>query len=324
MKRKIKLKKLKVRIFFLELVLFFLLAFFSISFFISNVFADIGEDVPVTGNLTIGKSNPNILSVNVEDGSITLIPNDTVIVNCSVIIEDYDGDTTLSKVNATFFDTTASFADDSDDNNYHYTNSSCVINYSYGDSYQVKTDCLFEVQYYSNPGNWNCSVYVEDISNYTDLDINNTQIQEMLAFGLPSTIDYGTINATFVSDEKIANVTNVGNVKANLSLSGYGQSEDDGYAMVCDYGASQNISVGFEKYNLTDSNSGSITYSQFEENYTNLTSTPFVNGIDLDYRTNETVNDRVNSTYWRVYVPIGVAGTCNGSIVFGAIKAVAG
>jgi len=33
------------------------------------------------------------------------------------------------------------------------------------------------------------------------------------------------------------------------------------------------------------------------------------------------VNDAINSTYWRIYVPLGVAGTCQGNIVFGATVA---
>ena len=31
-------------------------------------------------------------------------------------------------------------------------------------------------------------------------------------------------------------------------------------------------------------------------------------------------NEAQNRTYWRIYVPLGVAGTCQGNIVFGGRK----
>lgn len=322
MKTKKLNKKNGMKLLYLELALALLVFSISFPFFIDNTFADIGSSVTPTTNLTIGKSNPNILSIVTEAGSVILVPNGTKVVNCSVIIEDFDGDVDMDFVNATFFDSVTSFPEDSDDVNYHYTNDSCVIDNSYGDNYQAKVDCLFIVEYNANPGEWNCSVYVEDLSHYSDSDTNSTTIEELLAFGLPTNIDYGIINATYVSDEREANITNVGNVMVNLSVSGYGLSEGDGYAMVCDYGSSQNISVGFEKYNLTDSNLDELSYSQFEGNYSNLTNNLKIKGINLDYHQNVGINDMVNTTYWRIYVPVGVAGTCNGTILFGAIKAV--
>ncbi len=321
--RKEKVSKKKIRkIIYLEVALVFLIFSFSFPIFIGNVFAEVGENVSVTSNLSIGKSNPNIVSIDIESGSVTLTPNASTIVNCSIIIEDYDGDVDLLHVNATFFDTEVAIASDPDNNNTHYTNTSCVIQTGYGDQYQAKADCLFSVLYYANPSDWNCSVYVEDLSNYTDEDTNDTTIEELLAFGVPGRIDYGTINATYVSIEKEANVTNVGNVKANLSLSGYGLASNDGYAMVCQYGAIQNITVEYQKYNVSGSVPGSLSLGQLEGNYTNLTASPFVEEFNLEYR--QGASDITNSTYWRIYVPEGVAGTCNGTVIFGAVKSVVG
>jgi hypothetical protein len=47
-----------------------------------------------------------------------------------------------------------------------------------------------------------------------------------------------------------------------------------------------------------------------------------VANFTLWQRSNDTVigND-TNSTYWRLYVPPGVAGNCNGSIIFTAVPA---
>ena len=43
--------------------------------------------------------------------------------------------------------------------------------------------------------------------------------------------------------------------------------------------------------------------------------------FSLNYRQQDGYDDAINSTYWRIYVPRGVAGTCSGNIIFGATKA---
>jgi len=313
-------KFLFIGMFLLEVSFSFFL-FFTI--FLIRVNADIDQSVTVTSSVDIGKSSPNILSIDIEKGSVTLLPNSTKTVNCSVEIKDYDTDADIKKVSAEFFDNTASFYGDSDDNNYHYTNNSCYINTSYGSGdgdYLALATCLFDVWYYANSGEWNCTVNVTDYSGYETISSNTTQIQTLLAIGLPSTINYGTVNATFVSDENITNVTNFGNVKINLSLSGYAFEEGDGLAMNCTLGAIKNISIYYEKYNLTASNPGQLSLTEFENLYTNLTSNPVIKEFNLNYRQNDTVNKATNETYWRIYVPTGVAGTCQGNIVFAATQ----
>jgi hypothetical protein len=179
---------------------------------------------------------------------------------------------------------------------------------------------LFDVWYYANSGSWNCSANVTDSSGYTDFETNETTIETLLSLGLPDSLDYGVINATYVSGEGMLNVTNYGNVEINLSLSGYAASVGDGFAMNCSLGG--NISIEYEKYNVTVSNPGTLDLSGFEEAYVNLTSSPIVSEFNLDSRQNDVSNEAFNETYWRIYVPTGVGGTCQGNIVFGAVQAV--
>ena len=80
-----------------------------------------------------------------------------------------------------------------------------------------------------------------------------------------------------------------------------------------------NIKKG-EKYNVTDPNPGTLDLSGFEDLYINLTSSPVVREFNLNYRQNDVNNEAINETYWRIYVPVGVAGSCQGNIVFGAVK----
>ncbi|RMD45948.1 hypothetical protein D6829_00750 [Candidatus Pacearchaeota archaeon] len=286
-------------------------------------------NVTVGTKMSIRNVEPEVLNVSINDGNpITLIPNSTKKVSCIAIVADYDGDVDISSVNATFYDPQVSFDKDTDDNNYHYTNSSCSVNLSYGtyngyadDSYRALANCTFDVWYYADAAQWTCNVSVFDLSGGSGRGVGNENISQLLALGLPDSIDYGVVNATSVSEENQTNVTNYGNVIINLSLEGYAVTQGDGYAMNCTYGSVQNISVQYEKYNLTNSNPGTLNLTQFEANYTNLTSSAVVKFFNLTVRQNDTQNEISKPTYWRIYLPKGVAGNCTGHIVFGATTA---
>jgi hypothetical protein len=316
------MKKTKIEIVIIEiLILFLILIFIPTLFYNREVFAVIGEpNATVTSELTIGASAPFAQIIDIEGGTITLTPNATTTVNCSAELVDYDGDTDLDTVSAEFFDNTNSFLGDSDDNNDHYSNSSCFINTSYGDIYTAWVWCLFDVWYYANPGTWNCSLTFNDSYGYVTNDSNTTQIQELLAVALPDTINFGTVNATSVSNENSTNVTNVGNVNLNLSLSGYARTPGDNLAMNCTQGSTKTIPIYYEQYNLTDSNTSTLNFSQFDSIYVNLTSNVVTRNFNLNYRQNDSDTHAANATYWRIYVPLGVGGTCNGTVIFGATQ----
>ncbi|RMD45945.1 hypothetical protein D6829_00735 [Candidatus Pacearchaeota archaeon] len=307
-------------------------ALFALFFsFFNDVVADVGSpNVTVLTKLQVGNVYPEILNVSINDdaSSVSLTPNNTKLVSCVAVIRDYNGEGDISNVNATFYDSAVAGPTTADDNNYHYTNTSCALNNSFGsyngysdNAYLTLANCSFYVWYYANPSNWYCNVTVNDSIGWTDTNWDNISISQLLALGLPDIIDYGTVNATEVSDEQTANVTNYGNVAVNLSLEGYAVTQGDGYAMNCTLGNVQNITIDYEKYNLTNSNPGTLTLTQFEANYTNLTSSAVVKFFNLTARQNDTQNEAIKPSYWRIYVPKGVAGNCTGHIVFGATTA---
>ena len=296
-----------------------------------SVLAGIGtpNGTPLT-RLNVGNSFPEVLNVSIEEdiASITLIPNSTKILSCVAVIVDYNGESDIEAINATFYHTPTSTHEAANDNNDHYTNSSCNVTNSFGtyngfvdDGDHILANCTYLVEYYANPNEWYCNVTVNDSSGSTSSGFGSTDIADLLSIGLPDSIQYGLINATTISGENISNVTNFGNVELNLSLEGYGFTEGDGNAMNCTLGATGNISVEHEKYNLTAPNSGTLTLGQVEANYTNLTTIPIIRDFNLTRRTNDTENKAIQQTYWRIYVPTGVAGTCEGFIKFGATTA---
>ncbi len=312
---------------FLEAALFLL--FFS--FLTNNVFAGFGENnVTVKTNLTIGNVFPEVLNVSIQDdaASFSLTPNDTTTLNCVAVVRDYNGEADINAAWSRFFDNFSSNYADSDDNNTHYTNDTCVITNNFGnyngytdDAYTSLVNCTYSVWYYANATEWNCTIRINDSYGWNAQGSDLITISPLLALGLPDIIQYGEVNATYVSDENVTNVTNLGNVEINLSLSGYGFWENDGNAMNCTLGSIQNISIEYEKFNLTDTTSGDISHGEFIGNYTNLTSSPVTKRFDLDFRKQESYNEAWNYSYWRVYVPLGVAGTCQGNIIFGAVQA---
>jgi len=311
-------KKTIIFLIFLEIALLIIL----FSFFPRQVFAGVGSpNVTVKTNLTVGNVFPELSNISIENNASTmaLTPNASKTIYCWGLATDYNGWNDITFASGVFFDNTSSTYGGADDNNLHYTNNSCTI--TQDGTYTDWINCSFDIWYYANPGIWNCTLLVNDTKNKKGYGSDTINISSLLGLGLPDFIYYGEVNATEVSFENISNVTNYGNVKINLSLSGYGFTLSDGNAMNCTLGAIKNISIMHEKYNLTDSHVGVLDLSQLIANYTNLTSAPVVKRYDLNYRQNDTFNEAINLTYWRIYVPIGVAGTCEGNIVFGATVA---
>jgi hypothetical protein len=284
-----------------------------------------GAGYDTAPNLTLS-SPSNITSVVVDDSiavpadeiDLTAASNRTVI--CEAIVEGLDGNY-LQNATAIFFDNANSNYGDSDDNNDHYTNNSCYINASYGNENQSQVLCNFEISYYANPGTWECILKVVDSFNISSNKSDITSINTLLSIGLPSAADFGVVNATEVSNEFKLNVTNYGNLKINLSLLGFAIYEGDNLSMNCTFGATKNISVIYTKYNLTDSNTSTMTLSEFQLYYSDLTDSPTVKKFDLDYRKQDSYNEATRETYWRIYVPAVASGSCQGKIVFGASNA---
>lgn len=264
----------------------------------------------------------SFFNLTVEDqttspiNEIDLTPAATTSTMCSGIIEDPEGASSIQAVHAELFSSLSSFGA-TDDNNDHYTNSSCLINTSYGTANQAQINCTFELEYYARAGSWTCQINATDNYSSSTLASDTTSINTLLALGVDSPMDFGEINAQEVSLEKTSNVTNYGNVEINLSLSGFGQTPFDGNAMEC---GAQDIAVGYMKYNLTASNSSNLTLSESETIYENLTASPIIKEFNLNFRQNDGANEAVSSTYWRVYVPEGIGSGCTGNIVFGATQ----
>lgn len=258
----------------------------------------------VNTTVNITNSAPLIYAITL-DTPINLIAYDNKTVYCNVTVFDYDNQTL--ELNATLYINGVSTPTSADDGNNHYTNASCsritsqdrLMNYT----------CSFDLRYYAdNTTNWICNATVKDSEGVSASNVSNyATVTPLVAIKIPDLLDYGNLAVNQISNDTAANVTNAGNRNANISVEGYGQTPLDGYAFICDFGT---IALSYERYNVTVNS----TFSDMSQ----LTgATTMIPSFYVPQRTSESA-DSINQTYWKVQIPIGAGGVCNGKILFTA------
>ena len=293
----------------------------------------------VTNNTVLVRVNvtntePNITSVVVDDevsvpaSEIDLTANGATVVSCNASIFDYNGanDIDSSSVNATLHIQSVG-RDGATDNNSRYRNESCgrCVQVS---ATNITCDCRFAVQYYANDSStWLCNISIRDSGgtgapgtrlNFSDSDVSGiVTITKLLALNTSTLLDYGNLSVTQTSAQITHNVTNVGNINLNLSLRGYGGTNEtigQNVTMICDQG---NISFDNQRYALGTNNDG-IAFADMRNlsNQTAVTNLTFYSRVD-----DSAFGWDRNSTFWRLSIPLGIGGLCNGTIIFGAIDA---
>ena len=267
------------------------------------------ENVSIDTRVNITHSEPRITSVVIDNGvdNITLNAGQTRSVVCNITVRDYNGYDDVNMTNATLWDDDSVNMGDVDDENNHYTNSSCT-NVGNDGTYISYWECGFAVYYYANNGsNWKCNATAIDDYNFTDSNYNTTTINPLYALNVTQQIDYGNMAVGDTSDAKTANITNFGNMDLNISLFGYGGDNfavGNGLSFICEKG---NISVDNERYALNDIAWGLMT---------NLTNTSnMISDLTMPQRTDAEI---INTTFWKLYVPPNPFGQCNGTVVFNA------
>jgi hypothetical protein len=302
-------------IFVVLMSIFFIMALWlALTLQSPNVAAD--SNTTVITHLNVTNTAPTLYSVSVNPGSIDLNPGNVTVVNCTGLIYDSNGWADIRRVNATLYDT--AFGDGLVyDNNYRYFNSSCntsCVSYE-GSGTNASCTCRFNVQYYANNGSWQCNMTVGDLYGLADNENStNITINQIMAINTPTEIDYGNLSVTQTSSAVMVNLTNYGNTRVNISVVGYGGTNDTvpwagNYSFICAYG---NISISNERYSWNASQS----YSAMT-NLTNVTTA--IDRFYLPVRVNDATyqSDR-NSTYWKVYIPSDISGYCNGTVIFNA------
>ncbi len=254
-----------------------------------------------------------ILYSNISNVDIDLFPGTITTVYCNATVTDLNGYLDINMTNATLYHITNS-SNSADNEIKHYTNASCIM--FGGSGSNLTTSCKFEMQYFALNGTWVCNVTVKDqtIGGVFATGQNYTyeNITPLVALNVTELIDFGTLapNENSTSDSN-ATITNLGNVRIDLNTHGYARNDGDGYAMVCDVG---NISIGNEKYNITTPGLNHASMTALTGTIAGFTETSF----NLNTANTSAALSSIK-TYWKVAVPIGTRGMCNGTIVFNAM-----
>lgn len=329
---RIKRKILEQGIMAVVAISIILSAFIGVSFTTDYVLGANTTNNTVIARVNVTNTEPNITSVVVSPSPIDLIANGVSIVTCNATVFDFNGwqDIDPSSVNATFHIQSVG-REGIADNNHRYANESCGRCIQGAGATNASCDCRFALQYYTNDSSsWVCNITVRDSGgtgapgsrlNFSDTEVSSTvTVSKLLAINTSLLLDYGNLSVTQTSAQITHNITNAGNINLNLSLRGYGGTNDsvdspfNNMTMTCEFG---NISIGNQRYALGTENSG-IAFADMRH-LTNITK---ITNFTLPARLDDTsFGGDKNSTLWRLQIPLGVGGICNGTIIFGAVDA---
>ncbi len=267
------------------------------------------KNVTVNTYVNITNAKPEVLSVRVYQDTNVSLRNITVsagslrLVTCNATVRDWNGYTDIVRVNATLYHISSS-SNASDDNNTHYTNSSCTFETGSGNN--ASYNCGFQAYYYANNGTWTCNVSAIDTYNKSGSNFNTTTFLPVYALNVTDGINYGNVAVEDTSNEVQANVTNFGNMNINVTVEGYGAVRGDGLAMNCSL--SGNITVQNQRFAIASGAFGTKT---------NLSSSAQQTGLTIPKQTLPGTQ-MSNSTYWQLYVPPNPGGNCTGYVIFSA------
>jgi hypothetical protein len=280
------------------------------------------KNVTVWTKVNITHSKPDVLNVNISEAlnvsarNITINAGGMKGVICNATVRSWEGFNDITSVNATLYHLATSSSNAPDDNNSHYTNKSCTLNQSIS-AFIGWYVCSFDVVHYSNNGTLICNVTVSNSytvinPNFTGKGFGTTIFYPVYALNITDGIDYGGVAVEDYSmPDRTANITNLGNMRLNLTVEGYGTVRGDGLAMNCTLAG--NITVDNEKVSAIPATTYPLK--------TSLTSTPggiMIPGLTIAKQNSSTMI--TNSTYWQLYVPPNPAGNCTGYIIFTAVS----
>ncbi|MBI2133961.1 hypothetical protein HYU11_04735 [Candidatus Woesearchaeota archaeon] len=237
---------------------------------------------------------------------IDLTAGSTKEIECNATVLDSNLDD-LVHANATFYDSSSTYGSP-DSNTSHYSNASCLNISTNGEMHNFT--CKANFLYYASNDTWKCNITATDNENMTSTAYANMSINQLIAIETTSsTVDFGNITVTQVSQMQTINVTNLGNIPVNLSLFGYGgdnQTIYENYSQWCPHGF---IDLDFERFSKEES----TPYIQMH----NLTTLPKDSNLTIQKVIDPSnITNTTGTTYWRIKIPAGIGGRCNGTIVF--------
>ena len=275
----------------------------------------------IVSKVNVVNTEPTLYRVDITSATpVELSAGSTVMVNCTGSVYDTNGWDDIKNVSASFYNVDNGDGNTSD-NNFRYLNRTCG-NCTQIASTNASCSCMFDIRYYANNGSWRCNMTIWDSYRLNSTENSSIiDVSTVLGLDVPLLLDYGNLSVTETSPSMALNITNWGNVAINISVRGFGGDDNSvpqsaNMSMVCSNPLSINISSGFERYYLQN-----VSFV----NMTNISNSSMpISNFTIIARTNDTsphVGADRNFTFWRLQVPTGVTGTCNGTIIFSATDA---
>ncbi len=267
----------------------------------------IGNQVPVMG--------PCYLSATSQNAVTLAAGPDTTRVWCNCTIVDTNGNSDISKVNATLFNSTvgegATGASGTASTLFRYNNRSC--NTYNGASNTIHANCSFDVQYFATPGEdiskgWTCKMYANDTSSASTSNTTNFTVASLIAVVINvSSVDFGSLAPNANSTAISFNVTNFGNVildskfaADNLTASG-----------------KKDINASNEWYSLTSGTA--VDFVRVPNSTSGPSAVPNIGSYNLNVSYNgasgTTGNESNKTQYFLIYIDTGQpSGTYAGTL----------
>jgi len=266
---------------------------------------EITNSPPVVDSVYFSSTDDNFLS---NSFSSDLTPGTTTRMYITGIVHDDNSETDINNLYATFYRSsqTCTEVGHADENYcYYVATSSCVIDATGGTPLDANYYCPIDLSYYTDSTeaggefpseHWVGFVQVEDDSGATGSLEASTTINTLLALNVPSTgINYGDLGTGATSSDLVITLTQQGNDRADVELSGTD--------MICDGDGSDNIGVGQQAW--------AIATATPHSSKTPFTTSSTPANIDVSYRTDDEVS---KDLYWSIQIPsFGVRGTCTGT-----------
>ena len=148
--------------------------------------------------------------------------------------------------------------------------------------------------------------------------IPQTLVNELFAVNATAAIEYNDIEAGDTSDDENITIFNLGNVPINITAYGYARTIGDNLSLMCGQNNENgNVTVGSQRHFSLSSH----PFSQMTP-LANASNQSQILNLTISQRTSDSghTND-LNNSYWKLQLPIGVGGQCNGTIILTAIAA---
>ena len=263
----------------------------------------------------VNQSETRTLLVNVHKPVINQITLPSIInlnagstkqVQCNISVTDENSVSDISSVNATLY--AESYLSSLDDNNTHYTNTSCIQTSFTGNTAQYT--CGFNLLYYADNGTWICNATSTDNQGLTYTLTNQTEVDTLYAINISqSLLEFGEVSAGDLSSELGLDVQNIGNQEVSVDVRGYGGNDPllgEGVAMLCDN--NQNISYSNKRYSTNPLTAFNLKLA--------LSETNTFSGLTISKQ--QTSQMQNESIYWQLRSGPGPVTNCEGTLVFTA------